>query len=81
MVAKLASANSGMNFGQVLRRDANEPRKQLRNLVAKTVPVTQASTDDPLGRLFRLKFVTVKNTYGNETHASLDKEAVTNLMT
>lgn len=40
MVAELATAIIGMNFGQLLRGDAGEATKQLKRLVAKTVTVT-----------------------------------------
>lgn len=68
-----------MKFGQLLRGDADEDRKQLQKLVAVTVPVTQASVSSPLGGPSRLKFVAIK-AYGTETHALLHTQAVTNLI-
>lgn len=45
MIAELDSFSLGMNFGQFLRGDADEARRQLKNLVTKTAPGTQASLE------------------------------------
>lgn len=60
VVAELALASSGMNFEQLLCEDKDEGRKQLKKSFAKTDPVTQGSVLNPLGGLWRLKFVSLK---------------------
>lgn len=74
-VAEFSSAPSGINFGQLLREVADEARKQHKRLVAKTVLVTQALVNKPLGSPRRLIVVAVK-AYGTVIHALLDTGAV-----
>ena len=77
MLAELARAPCGLTFGQLMRRDADDAKREIRRLFSSRV--SRSVLAQVSGPPRRLKVVTIR-VYGTVTQALLDSGAVPNLM-
>lgn len=78
LAAELATAPIGLTFGQLLRGDAEDARKDLKKIIrpiSSKRPAINAATSSPR----RLKLVPVK-VFGHKTQALFDSGAIPNLI-